>query len=90
MITLVAQGENRVSPSAEEFASILRHAINHQRFDDLIMIGDRADIAWMQLTLPREAAALVVAEIRYPLKREWFAEPLAFPALVSILEHLIT
>lgn len=60
--------------SLEEFCALMRDATDMRRFDQLIMVGARGDIGWLQAALPEDAGSRIMAEMTYPLLPDWFAE----------------
>lgn len=67
-----ARSDGIAFSSAAAFSDYL--AARSEAFDQLIVIGSRNDIAWVSTIIPLELSKCIVAEITYPLVKDWFRE----------------
>lgn len=84
----LAQRDQAVFASLQEFQNAMEAAERTHAFDQLIIIGGSADIGWVHASLPQSATRAIVAEINYPLLAAWFKQSLPMPTLTHMLEAI--
>ena len=77
-----------VASSVEQFCILLNTAADNGRFNQLILVGSKNDISWVQALLPGAMVKYVIAEIQYPLMPEWFRQPADVGRIIKVLENL--
>lgn len=81
----MAQHEQGVFASLDQFQKSIDEADHAHKFDQLVIVGGSNDIAWIHASLPQSAMRHIVAEIEYPLLAAWFKQPLPLPNLTNAL-----
>lgn len=87
-LALLPQEGGAGSGAVDSVIAALLRGAEGNRFDQLVIIGSDNDIAWVEMSLPPEVAKLLVAEIQYPLVKEWLKPGQDFSYLTRALEQL--
>lgn len=71
-LEVIPHDTGTVFPSFESFSTMLKSAVEQNRFDQLMVVGTNNDVAWLHMSMPEEASSRIVAEVQYPLLPGWF------------------
>ena len=78
-----------VFATLEQFQQSLDDAAHEKKFDQLVIVGSKSDIAWVYSALPGCAFGHIAAEINYPLLASWFKEQTPMPHLSQALQGVL-